>query len=62
MISLTNFNDNSKTRIAYTLPPAYSVSFTYEGGRLYVYVDNKLIFETMSAGDDFSIELNKHEE
>lgn len=35
------------------------IHFTYDGGRLNVYIDNKEVFSSMLAGNDFSLNLAK---
>jgi hypothetical protein len=34
------------------------ISFSYDGGRLNIYVDGEEVYSSMLAGNDFSVTLN----
>lgn len=60
MIELTNYNGRESEK-AICVSNLENVSFSYERGRLNIYVNHKLVYETMNAGDDFSVEINSKE-
>lgn len=60
MIELTNYKER-ETEKTICVSNLENVSFSYERGRLIIYVNHKLVYETMSAGDDFSVEIDSKE-
>jgi hypothetical protein len=61
MIKYESYENNPTIESAeYVLPDdVKSISFSYDGGRLNVFINGEEVYSSMSAGNDFNIQLTK---
>jgi hypothetical protein len=54
-----NYAESLKTSTNFEAETILDVVFTYDGGRLSIWVNGEKVFETFYAGNDFSVQVTK---
>jgi hypothetical protein len=58
-LTFENYTESLKTATRFEVKTIHDVVFTYDGGRLSVWVNGEKVFETFYAGNDFSVQVTK---
>ena len=58
MIEYRNFDTTEKSKIDFNMPEKVkSINVTYDGGRLYIYINGVEVYGDVSAGIDFDVNI-----
>lgn len=60
MILLDNYNEGTEESEEYILPDAVdSLVIIYDGGRIFIHINDVRVYSNLGVGGDFSIYINK---